>query len=123
MNRTGVDDRVWQWAYMYFSDINNICETPILGWKMPISVHHGYTPDISAFLLYQFWGPIYFKIDEKFPSTKELEGRWLGVSKTIGDILTYDILSLTSMEVIQSCSIWSSDPKKMSIINKQIITS
>src|SRR5210317_1835488 len=57
MNRTGADDRVWPWAYMYFSDINNICATPILGWKTPILVHHGYTPDISAYLLYQFWEP------------------------------------------------------------------
>ena len=121
INRTGADDRVWPWAYMYFSDINNICATPTLGWKPPISVRHGYTPDISAYLLYQFWEPIYFKIDEKSPSTKELEGRWLGVSKTIGDILTYDILSLTSMKVIQRSSIRSADPKKTSIINKQII--
>ena len=123
MNRTGADDRVWPWAYMYFSDINNICATPILGWKTPISVCHGYTPDISAYLLYQFWEPIYFKIDKKSPSTKELEGRWLGVSKTVGDILTYDILSLTSMKVIQRSAIRSADPKKTSIINKQIITS
>ena len=123
MNRTRVDDRVWPWAYMYFSDINNICTTPILGWKTPISVRHGYTPDISAYLLYQFWEPIYFKIDEKSPSTKELEGRWLRVSKTVGDILTYDILSLMSMKVIQRSTIRSADPKKTSIINKRIITS
>src|SRR5210317_962225 len=122
MNRTIADDRVWPWAYMYFSDINSICATPILGWKTPISVCHGYTPEISAYLLYQFWEPIYFKIDKKYPSTKELEERWLGVNKTVGDILTYDILSLSSMKVIQRSSIWSADPKKTSIINKRIIT-
>src|SRR5210317_1142203 len=122
MIRTGADDRVWPWAYMYFSDINSICATPILGRKMPISVRHGYTPDISAYLLYKFWEPIYFKIDKKSPSTKELEGRWLGVSKTVGDILTYDILSLTSMKVIQRSAIRSANPKKTSIITKQIIT-
>src|SRR5210317_2348778 len=108
---------------MYFSDINNICATPILGWETPISVRHGYTVDISVYLLYQFWEPIYFKIDEKSPSTEELERRWLGVSKIVGDILTYDILSLTSMKVIQRSAIQSADPKKMSIINKQIFTS
>src|SRR5210317_1326023 len=63
LNRTGADDRVWPWAYMYFSDINNICETPTLGWKAPISVRHGYTPEISVFLLYQFWEPSYFKVN------------------------------------------------------------
>src|SRR5210317_236118 len=63
MNRTGVDDRVWPWVYMYFSDINNICTTPILGWKTLISVSHGYTPEISVFLLYQFWEPSYFKVN------------------------------------------------------------
>src|SRR5210317_11448 len=107
MNRTGADDRVWPWAYMYFSVINNICATLILGWRTPISVSHGYTPDISAYLLYQFWEPIYFKIDEKSSSTKELEGRWLGVSKTPGDVLTYDILFLTSMIDIKRSDIRS----------------
>ena len=58
MNRTDADDRVCPWAYMYFSDINNIWTTPTLGWKTPISVRHGYTPDISVNILYEFWESI-----------------------------------------------------------------
>ena len=60
MDRTGAYNKVWPWAYKYIADINNICATPVLGWKTPISIRHGYTPDISPFLQYQFWQPIYF---------------------------------------------------------------
>ena len=50
MNRTGADSGAWPWAYKYIAQINNICATPVPGWKTPISVWHGYTPDISAYL-------------------------------------------------------------------------
>ena len=50
MNRTGAPNGAWPWAYEHIAEINNICATPALGWKTPISVRHGYTPDISAYL-------------------------------------------------------------------------
>ena len=84
MDRTGALNIVWPWAHIHWCDINNICATPVLDWKTPISVCHSYTPDISAFLQCQFWEKIYFKVDESSPSTKELPGCWLGVSKTMG---------------------------------------
>ena len=50
MNRTGAPSAAWLWAQKYIADINNHCATLFHGWKTLISVRHGYTPDISAFL-------------------------------------------------------------------------
>ena len=91
MNRTGAPDEAWPWEYTYIAEVNNICAHPVLGWKTPISVRHGYTPDISAYLQYEFWERIYFKVDEQSPGTKEAPGYWLGVSNTVGDLMTYNI--------------------------------
>jgi len=65
----------------------------MLNWKTPISVRHGYTPDISAFIQFQFWERVYFKVDEQHPESKEAPGYWMGVSYTVGDALMHDIRS------------------------------
>ena len=117
MNRTGADDGSLPWIYKYFADIHNISASPRLGWKTPISVRHGYTTGISAFLQYQFWEQIYFKVDENTPSSKEAPGHWMGVSETVGDLMTYDIWNHRTRKVIQCSAIRPADPKKGGIPN------
>jgi hypothetical protein len=45
--------------------------------------------DISPLLYFYFWEPVYFLMDESeqsFPGkSKELRGRWVGISEHIGD--------------------------------------
>ena len=55
MNLKGDPDETWPWACEYIAKVNDICATPVHGWKTPISIRHGYTPDISAYLQFQFW--------------------------------------------------------------------
>ena len=120
MNRTGADPKAWPWAHKYIADINNRCATPIHGWKTPISVRHGYTPDISAFLQFQFWERVYFKVDEQHPNSKEAAGYWMGVSDTVGDALTYHIWSDKTKKVIQRSAVRSADPNRGGIPNLRV---
>ena len=50
MDRTGAKPYVWPFVHKYIADVHNHCSSPMLNWKTPISVRHGYTLDISAFL-------------------------------------------------------------------------
>ena len=63
--RTGAPDNLWPLMHEYLADINNHCATPFLNWRTPIEKRHGYTPDISAYLMYQFYEPVYFRTHEK----------------------------------------------------------
>ena len=87
--RTGAHPESWLWAYLYISDINNHCASKYLNWRTPTEKRHGYTPDISALLLYSFWEPIYYKFDEYTHQPKERKGHWLGISHHVGDKLTF----------------------------------
>ena len=120
MNRTGADSGAWPWACKYIAQINNICATPVHGWKTPISVRHGYTPDISAYLQFQYWEKVYFKIDEQSPESKEAPGYWLGVSETVGDLMTFDIWSDRTKRVIQRSAVRSADPNRGGIPNLRV---
>jgi hypothetical protein len=63
-----------------------------LGWKTPRSVRRGTQTDISQLLQFQFWKPIvYLDTEEKYPSTKEKPGRWLGIAHNVGDFFSWKI--------------------------------
>ena len=92
--RQGSPDHVWFYGLKYLADVNNITADETLGWKIPLTIRHAFVPDISPYLFYQFYQKVYY-LDhtEKFPSSKEQPGYWLGVAHTTGDILTYYILT------------------------------
>ena len=117
MTRTSAPEASWPFILKYLCDVNNHCATPMLNWKTPISVRHGYTPDISAFLQFQFYEPIYFQVDESSPSTGEAAGYWIGVADNVGDALTYHIWSHKTRNVLQRSVIRTADPKRGGIIN------
>ena len=120
MNQTGAPDEVWPWACKYIAQVNNICATPVHGWKTPISIRHGYTPDISAYLQFQFWEKVYFKVDEQSPGPKEAAGYWLGVSETVGDLMTFDIWTEATKRVIQRSAVRTADPAKGGFPNLRV---
>ena len=92
----------------------------MLGWKTPISKRHNYTPDISAFVQFKCWEKIYFKVDEKYPKSKEAPGYWMGVSDTVGDLITFDIWSDKTKKVLQRSAVRTADPTQDSIPNLQV---
>ena len=120
IQRTGAIPESWPWVYNYIADVNNHCASKIINWKTPIEKRHGYTPDISALLLYQFWEPVYFLTDEKTPNSKERKGRWMGISPNVGDCLTYYIYCEDTRKVLSCSVIRTADPQKGGIINRRL---
>jgi hypothetical protein len=71
--------------------------------------------DISPLLYFYFWQPVYFLEDElqqSFPGkSKELRGRWVGISEHIGNKMTYKIITDdTGEEVCRSAIRSALDP-------------
>ena len=108
--RTGAPAKLWPYMHEYLVDINNHCVSPFLNWRTPIEKRHGYTPDISAFLLYQFYEPVYFKLNDDDNKSPELEGRWIGGDKHVGDALTYKIYCPNNGSVLSRSIVHKVDP-------------
>ena len=108
MNQTGAPDEAWPWACKYIAQVNNICATLVHGSKTPISICHGYTPDIPAYLQFRFWEKVNFKFYEQSPGPKEAVGYWLGVSETVGDLMTFVIWTEATKRVIQMSAVKNS---------------
>jgi len=68
--------------------------SPTLKGKTPLQALTGQTPDISHLMYFQFWEPVYFKVDKDEPDyaypslSNERKGRWVGFGDHVGDHLT-----------------------------------
>ena len=103
MNRTGAPENTWLFCAQWLASIHNYTSQESLDWKTPFEKRHGYTPDISAYLLFPFWDKIYYlDTEQKYPYTKELPGHFLGVAENVGDALTFNILAQNQQVLTRS---------------------
>jgi hypothetical protein len=79
----------------------------------PLCQAYGTDNDISPMLYFSFYELVYYLVDETtFPSeSKELRGRWVGVSENVGHFMTYKILTDDTRRIIHRSNIRSAaDP-------------
>ena len=99
MNLTGAPAHCWLLCMLYVCTLLNATASPTLGGLTPLQALIGQVPDISHFLHFSFWEPIYYKVEEsepdhRFPSqSNEKRGHWVGFADNKGDHLTWKILT------------------------------
>jgi len=103
--QTGAPDFTWLLACQYLAVIQNITADEMLNWKTPWAKWKLETPDISAFLQFQFWECIYYlDASDKFPSTKQKAAQWVGVAHNVSNALTFKLIT-EDMEQEIKCSV------------------
>jgi hypothetical protein len=69
MDRTGLPPQTWVLALMYVCFVLNFTASASLNWSTPMEVLTGSTPDISPLHSFEWWEPVYYKLDDAgFPS-------------------------------------------------------
>ena len=97
MNLTGAPAHCWLLCMLYVCHLLNATASPVLGGLTPLQAMTAQVPDISHFLHFSFWEPIYYKVDEsepdhRFPSqSNEKRGQWVGFAENKGDQITWKI--------------------------------
>ena len=61
MNLTGAPAHCWLLCMQYVCNLLNATASPALGGLTPLQALTGQVPDISHFLHFSFWEPIYYK--------------------------------------------------------------
>ena len=94
LERSGSPKNLWLLALEYVCDLLNHVARERLGWRTPIEWLLGHTPDISAFLIFTFYEPVYYMhIEPAMADTTEKMGRFVGISHNIGHSMTYKVLT------------------------------
>ena len=100
MDFTGAPKKLWLYCSFYVTDILNHTADKALGWRTPLEKAFGITPDISPFLTFKFFEPVYYYDNDGFPNSKEKLGYWLGVTRSCGDAFTYHIWKPSTDQVL-----------------------
>jgi hypothetical protein len=95
MNLSGAPAHTWLQAMLYVCLLMKHIASAVLGWKSPEQVLTGQPPDISKFLHFSFYEPVYCNsYSNTFPSASNEEQGWMvGVATHVGDALTYKVLT------------------------------
>jgi hypothetical protein len=77
---------------IYVVSLLNHLANPNLDDLPPLTKMYGVTVDISAFLNFYCYQPVYYAVDNHWPSeSPEKSRRWVGVAHNVGDALTYKV--------------------------------
>ena len=109
LDRNGAPAYTWLLCLLYVCFVLNHLAVEGLNWQTPLYTLTGTTTDISALLRFHFWEPVYYAVDDVlsynsspgFPSqTTEGKGRFVGFADSVGDALTYKILTDDTLKII-----------------------
>jgi len=94
MARTNTPPHLWGFCAVYTADLRNRLALPLtqLHGRTPHEVLTGNTPDISEFLEFEWYQPIWYYDPEPFPEQRRKLARWIGIAHRVGQALCYWIL-------------------------------
>jgi len=106
IEQRGVPLVLWDHVLEYCAQLNNRLyhAIPRLEGRTPYELVHGYTPDLSSFVDFEFYQLIWYVVMPVplFPHPRRNIGRWLGPSKTIMPDLVFKILTKTGHVIYTS---------------------
>ena len=122
LDRTGAPDSLWLRAVCFTCMLLNVLAAKSLAWRTPMEVGFGITPDISAFMMYTFYEPVYYvdPSSDGYPDTKEKLGHWCGPPESCGDALTSWVLTLDTNELIARSVLRSAVPAEINSKNDPV---
>jgi hypothetical protein len=119
LDRTGAPSYTWLLCLAYGCFILNFTVSSTLNGGVPIQRATGSsTNDISPLLRFQFWEPVYYKLDDStFPSeSREKLGRFICIAKNVGHFMTFKILTDDTKKIIFCSNVWIEDNPTSRII-------
>jgi len=104
MSRTKTPKRLWDFCSRYVAEIRSLTAQPLysLHGRTPYELVTGNTPDISEYLAFRWYQPVYYFDTAAFPEERELIGRWMGVAHNIGQAMCFWILPKSGVPIART---------------------
>lgn len=98
-NRRRSPKRLWNYLGAWVADIRRVTANTDLGsaGRTPHEIVHGDTPDISDLISFDWYEDVFYHVGptehDAFPQEREALGKWIGVARTVGQRLTFYVLT------------------------------
>ncbi len=105
LNWSGAPTPCWLLALQYVCFVLNHVALERLGWRTPMEWLFGSTPDISMILVFVFYQPVYYALEDNAVAkgeTNEALGRFVGFAEGVGHKMTFKILTNDGKILIRS---------------------
>ena len=104
MLRSRSPECLWDFCCVYALDIWTMMShlLPQLEGRTPYEHVTGNTPDISEYLDFSWYAPVWYYDNKDWPEQKATLGRWLGVVHRIGQDMCYWVLAKNAQELVRS---------------------
>jgi hypothetical protein len=104
MTRTNTPRILWDFCCQYTAELRNFLArpTPHLKGRTPHEILTGNTPDISEFLEFSWYEPIWYFEPEPFPQQTRKMARWIGVAHRVGQAMYYWLLPPTGIPIART---------------------
>lgn len=115
IRRTNTPHRLWDYVGQYASAIRRLTalDIPRLDGRTGTEYATGRTPDISAYVMFDWYEPVYYWTPTAdFPHDKKSIGRWLGVDEDCTAPLAFKILTKGG-KVITRKDVWAIPPDEL----------
>jgi hypothetical protein len=124
MAATNASKRLWDYCVEYACELR--CRTARPLWKLkgrtPYEVVTGDTPDISEWLEFGWYDPVFYRNPGAFPANEPAQvGRWLGVAHRVGQALCYWILPISGIPIARSTvQSWSTEDLDNDVMREKL---
>ena len=104
MQNTKTPLRLWDMCATYIAELRCLTAQPLysLHGRMPFKLLTGNTPDISEYIAYEWYQPVWYHDSTSFPNTSKQIGRWIGVAHNIGQAMCSWILPASGVPIARS---------------------
>lgn len=94
MSKTKTPKRLWDFCATYVAELRCLTAQPLysLHGRTPYEMVTGNTPDISEYISFSWYQPIWYYDKTSFPEERNLLGRWIGVAHNVGQAMCFWIL-------------------------------
>ena len=94
LERSGAPKKCWFLALRHVCMLMNHVAHDSLDWRTAAEWLLGYIPDITVFLIFMFYEPVYYmELEPSVVDTTERLGRFVGISHSVGHSMTFMVLT------------------------------
>jgi len=125
MSRTTTPHRLWDFATVYTAELCNRLALPLyqLHGLTPIEILTGNTPDISEYLDFEWYQPIWIYDSAPFPEKRRNIGQWLGIAHRVGQAMCYWVLPPSGVPIARTTvQAISKDELSTDVVKNQLQT-
>jgi hypothetical protein len=101
MHQTKTPKRLWDFCASYVAELRCMTAQPLysLHGHTPFELVTGNTTDITEYISFTWYQPVWYYDSTSFPESNKYIGRWIGVAHNVGQAMCFWVLPKSGVPI------------------------